>query len=137
MKFTSKISLIALVVGALFSGNVALAQDLSRNQVPSVVVNEFQKRFPKALDIDWEYKKGAYQVEFEIDRLDHEVWFDREGQILKHKEEIRIKSLPEQVRTKVRERFKNFRITDAERLTKGKSVVYKLEIHNLLQEIDL
>src|SRR5690554_908310 len=114
--FRMNFNMLAIVMAGLFASLSVVAQDLSRNRVPSVVINEFQKRFPKAVDVDWELDKGVYQVDFEVDRLDHEVWFDREGRILKQEEEVKVRSLPEAIRSHVRQHHRGYMIMDAEKL---------------------
>lgn len=106
----------------------ASAQDLSRHQVPSVVVNAFKGQFPKATDVDWEMGNGHYEVDFEIDRLDHEVWLNRDGEILRHQQELRVRSLPEKLRTSVRNQYRSFRIIEADKLQTGKVTAYKLDL---------
>lgn len=133
-----KLVAVLLIGGALCSIPIlGRAQDLPSSRVPSVVTNAFQQRFPKAVDIDWELEHGIYQADFEINRLDHEVWFDREGRMLKHKQEIKTRSLPEKIRSAVRMRHRGYRLMDAEKLTRDGRTVYKLELRKLLHEIDI
>lgn len=113
------------------------AQDVKTSQVPSLVLTEFQKLFPKAVDIDWEMDKDLYEVEFEIGRDDHKVWFDQSGVMVKHKEELSSKSLPSTLRAKLKEGYKNYWISDVERLTKKGVSVFKVELKNLRREIDI
>ena len=55
------------MMAILFLGTTSIfAQDLTESQVPSVIVNNFKKEFPKASDVEWEKKGEQYNVEFEI-----------------------------------------------------------------------
>lgn len=136
-KLKNNINALAIGLAGLLGSLSVAAQDLSPDRVPSVVVNEFQKQFPKATDVDWEMDEGAYQVEFEIDRLDHEVWFDQAGRILRHKEEISTRSVPEAVKSAIRDRYRGYRIVEADKLTRGDNSVYKLEIKRLWKDMDV
>src|SRR5690606_621921 len=83
---------------------------------------------------EWELKNGVYEAEFEIGRLDHEVWINKNGTIIKHKEELSSKLLPAAVRERIRSNFKGYRASDAEKLTQGNNVFYKVELKSLTKE---
>ena len=51
---------------ALLIGSIAQAQDIPQSQVPSIIVNKFNKEFPKASDIEWEMDGNLYNVDFEM-----------------------------------------------------------------------
>ncbi len=113
------------------------AQTVQQSTVPSVVLNTFKQHFPKATGVEWEFKNGVYEAEFEIGRLDHEVWINKSGSIVKHKEEIASKTLPTAVRESIRRSFSGYRISDAEKLTQGDKVFYKTELKSLTKEQDV
>ncbi len=123
-----------LVVGMM---GVTLAQDLSSHQVPAIVLNAFKSKFPKAVDIDWEKSKAHYEVEFEINRLDHEVWFDTEGNVLRHEQEIRVKNLPEAIKSAIKTNYKGFRIFEADQLIIGNVNVFKLDLISFTQKFEI
>lgn len=122
-------------VVALFAGTVK-AQDLYQNQVPSVIVNSFQKTFPKAFDVEWEMDGENYKVEFETGMLgtDHEAWYEKTGKLIRHKEEISKGELPPKVLAKVNSDFKEYRIDDVEKITEGDQVTYTLELKTISEE---
>ena len=59
-----KMILSACILALTMTG--AFAQHMPQSQVPAVVVNSFQQKFPKAKGVDWELKAGLYEAEFEI-----------------------------------------------------------------------
>jgi len=124
-----------LVAGFYFF--TASAQDLSRHQVPSVVINAFKSKFPKATDVEWERGKAHFEVEFEINRLDHEVWLDREGKILRHQHEVKVRSLPEKIKTSVRDLYRGYRIIEADKLKTEKMTAYKLELISFTKKTEI
>lgn len=114
-----------------------LAQDIRSNQVPSIVLNSFKKEFPQASGVDWEMKNGIYEVEFEIKRLDHHLWLDAQGELVKHEQEIKARDLPAKIRQKIRSSYKGYRITEADQLTLPDRTLYKLELKTLTKEMNL
>lgn len=125
-----------IILAILFSGLVN-AQDLRKEQVPSVVLNSFNKSFPKAARVDWEKKGELFSAEFEIGRRDHEILLNNKGQVVKHKQDIASKSLPTAVRNSINQKYKSYRIDDVEKIEEGKSVFYKVELKKLTEELKL
>lgn len=110
------------------------AQDITQNQVPSIIINKFNTEFPKATDIEWEINGDLYNVDFEIGwHVDHEVWYNSEGKIVKHKEDITKNELPKPVYDRIKTDFKSYSINDLERITENGKTVYKMELHSLMQ----
>lgn len=117
----------------------AQAQDIPQSQVPSVIVNKFNKQFPKATDVEWEMDGSLYNVEFEIGwNIDHEVWYNAEGKVVRHKEDITKRELPKAVIDRIKTDFKGYSIDDLERISDNGKVVYKMELDALtLQDFDV
>ncbi|MBT2162307.1 PepSY-like domain-containing protein [Zobellia barbeyronii] len=120
---------------ALLIGSIAQAQDIPQSQVPSIIVNKFNKEFPKASDIEWEMDGNLYNVDFEMGwNKDHDVWYNAEGDVVKHKEEIAKSELPKAVKDRIKTDFKGYSVDDLERITDNDKVVYKLELDALTQQ---
>ncbi|MUH34721.1 hypothetical protein D9O36_02605 [Zobellia amurskyensis] len=114
---------------ALVMGSILQAQDIPQNQVPSIIVNKFNKQFPNASDIEWEMDGSLYNVDFEMGwNTDHDVWYNAEGDVVKHKEDIAKSELPQAVKDRIKTDFKGYSIDDLERITDNQKVVYKLEL---------
>lgn len=127
---------ILWVVCLLFAGTV-YAQDLPQQDVPSVVVNVFNQRFPKAVDVEWEKKGDLYNVEFEIGRRDHEAWIDGKGNMVRHKQEISSRELPKAVTSSIKKMFTAYRLSDVDKIQEGDKTRYKVEVKTLTAEQDL
>lgn len=127
------------VMAAAFLGfiTVCCAQDIPETNVPSVALNAFKSAFPQARDTEWEMKGDVYNVEFEIDRTDHEVWMDRNGKIIRHETDIRAADVPANIRTAVLERHKNMTIDDAEKIEKDGKTYYKIELDGKTGDMDV
>lgn len=130
-----KVKYMIMVIAGLMVTVQAMAQ--SSNQVPSAVMDAFRTAFPAANNVEWDREGQHYEVDFEVNRLDHEAWFNGEGKMVRHKQEMRNRDLPEQVKNGVKRNHKRYRITDVEKLTIGNEVVYKLELSRFFRDIDV
>jgi len=132
-----KRSILIGFVALLFNANVSLGQDIPQNQVPSLVINNFHKSFPKAADAEWEQQGDLYKVEFETGLLsiDHDAWYDKAGKLTEHKEEISKGDLPQKVLTTIKRDFNDYRIDDVKKITKGNSIAYTLELKSFTEEL--
>jgi hypothetical protein len=118
---------LIIILFAVWALN-ANAQDVPQNQVPSVVLNAFQVKFPNATDIDWELKGDQYKVDFEIGTRDHDVWIDKNGSIKKHKEDISQKDLPPGIVNKIAKDFSSYKIDDTDKIEADGKIVYLVEL---------
>lgn len=114
----------------------ASAQDILQSEVPAVVVNSFQQKFPKAKGVDWELKAGLYEAEFETGLFgtDHEVWIQSNGKIVRHKEELAKNDLPKAVIAKVKKDFPGYRIEDVKKITEEQKITYAFEVKSRTEE---
>ncbi|MGZ8237018.1 MAG: hypothetical protein ACXW1Z_15355 [Methylobacter sp.] len=84
-----------LMLGLTLSNQAMAGKDVTEAEVPAPVVKAFKELYPKAVQVEWEYKKVTsgelkgvpmYEVEFEDELgVDHEVIFDPDGKMLKSK----------------------------------------------------
>lgn len=125
---------ILILSAALAISLSAQAQDIPQSQVPSVILNQFNKQFPKTTDVEWEMDGNLYNVDFEIGwNIDHEIWYNAEGKMVKHKEDISKSELPKAVNNRIQEDFSGYSIDDLERITDNGKVVFKMELNALTQ----
>ncbi len=123
---------------ALVAFNNSFAQDLRKSEVPSVVLNQFNSKFPKAFDVEWEKDGDLYKVEFETKwNNDHDVWFNSEGKIIKQKEELSARDLPQAIKDYINQEYKNYKVDDVDKITENNRVIYKVEVENRKREINL
>lgn len=117
-------------------GSNALAQDIPQSQVPSVIVNNFQQSFPKAFDVEWELKGDIYEVEFETGFLgkDHEVWFEKSGKQIRHKEELSKSDLPQKVLAAINSNYSGYRVDNVKKITEGSKISYTVELKSRREE---
>ncbi|KQB43796.1 DUF2874 domain containing protein [Flavobacterium daejeonense] len=123
------------ILGVLAIFSFTNAQDLAQNNVPSIIVNQFNAHFPKATDIDWEMDGTNYKVDFETNwNTDHEIWYNSKGKIIRHKEDISEAKLPKAVKNTLKSSFKGYSIDDIEQISENGKMVYKMELNSLLQQ---
>jgi len=123
----------------LFTSSVLYAQDIPKNQVPSVVLNQFNIDFPKAKDIDWEMEGNIYHVDFELGwDQDVEAWYESNGKLIRLEEELSRKSeLPQAVIATIEKNFQSYEIDDVEKITENKNEYYKIELEKGKKEITI
>ncbi len=117
-----------LIIVGLGIASLSAAQDLNQDQVPSVVLNAFQTKYPKATDVEWELKGELYEVEFDIDRKDYDVWIDKSGTIKKQKEDFPKAQLPPAVAEKLKSEFKDYQIDDVDRIEENGKVYFLIDL---------
>lgn len=130
-----KLILIGFLAFTCFA-NITFGQDVPQSQVPSVIVNNFQQKFPKALDQEWELEGEHYNVDFEIGllRTDHSAWYTKEGKLIRHKEEISKSDLPQSVLATIKKDFNSFRVEDVKKITETDKASYTLDLKKLNEE---
>lgn len=133
-----KIKTIKLLVIFFLGAGTIFAQEMSETQVPSVIVNNFKKEFPKANDVEWERQGDQYNVDFEIGRYkDYEAWFTASGMLIRYTEEISEGDLPKAVKDAVKNKYKGYRIDDAKKIIENGVETYNVEIEKGNDERDL
>ncbi len=119
---------VHVMLAMLGFSTVSCAQDIPQNEVPSVVMNAFDSKFPNAMDVEWERKGDIFNVDFEIDKIDHEAWMDATGKIIKLETEIKETEVPAAVKATIAKDFKDCHIDDAEKIEKDGKIYYSIEL---------
>lgn len=109
---------------------IGFAQKIEQGNVPSAIVNTFQKDHPRATDIEWERDRENYKVDFEIgdSKQDHVAWYSKDGDLIKHKMEITYNQLPVKVAAKLESDFTDFKTDDIYKIDEGGKTKYKIEL---------
>jgi|SRR5690554_3235446 len=113
----------------IFSGNILLAQDLNREEVPANILEHFDLEYAQASDVEWEMKGDRYKVEFEYDRqTDMEIWYDANGNVVREKEEWKKSKLPDAVKNAIKEEYSDYKIDDVDKITEDGKVHFKVSL---------
>lgn len=115
----------------------ATAQDIPQRDVPSVVLNAFQSKFTDATDLEWELKGELYKAEFEIGKRDHDVWIDKSGNIVKHKEDFPKSELPAAIRQTIEADFKGYRIDDVDKIEANGKTYFQVDLDGTTGDRDV
>lgn len=126
-----------IIITSIFfmSAIIGFGQDIAQSEVPSIILNNLKKDFPKATDIEWKKKSDLYQVEFETDdNKDLEIWYDKLGAIVKQEEEISPAQVPTDILTVVKEEFAGFEVDEAKKILQNGRAEYHLELESRTEE---
>lgn len=128
---------LIFVMCGMFYAAVSYGQDIKETEVPSVVLNTFKQQYAKATDVEWKLKAGLYKVEFEIGKDDHELWLEKTGKVVKHKEEIKAEQLPKEVVAAINKDYKGYKIHDPKKTDNAGVVTYKVELKTATSEMHM
>lgn len=124
----SNIKFILLISAiTLYGLSNSVYADIDSAEVPKAVQDAFNKKYPKATDVEWEKDKLNYEVEFELDEVEYEATFSEDGTWLETETEIPEKELPEKVAKAFKEKFPKAKIKEIEKVETPKSIFYEIE----------
>ncbi|RXJ51247.1 PepSY-like domain-containing protein [Gelidibacter gilvus] len=112
----------------LFATAAVSAQDLKTDEVPANLQSKFNTAYTNVTDVEWEKKGDHYKVEFEINKMDHDVWYDAEGNVIKSEIEISASELPSAISSAVKARYADYKIDTVEVSEEGGKKTYEVEI---------
>lgn len=113
---------------ALFATAAVSAQDLKTNEVPSNLQTSFSNTYSNATDVEWEKKGDLFKVEFEINNMDHDVWYDAQGNVVKSEMEISEGELPSVVASAIKSKYADYKIDSIEVREENGTKTYEVEI---------
>ena len=131
---------IVLLAATFFGYSFAsCSQDISENQVPSLVKNSFKTQFTEATDIKWEKEKNVYEAEFVQNQQELSAQFDEAGKLLYVKTEIALTDIPAAVLQTITAKYADKKIDEAEKIVKEGKTFYEVELDGrfLSQELVL
>jgi len=119
---------LKLAAIALFATAAVSAQDLKNSEVPSNLMSDFEKEYANATDVEWEKESELYKVEFDINRKEHEIWYDTTGKITKKERELNDSDLPQAIKSKISSSYASFKIDDIEMKEENGKTTYEIEL---------
>lgn len=115
--------------------------DLPESSVPPAAVSAVKGAYPNAGFIEWDSEihgmKRIYEAEFRINGFQFEVRISPDGKIVRIKEEIAAASLPAAVHASILKRYPGCRIKEAEKITEGDIIRYKVEVADNRDDYDV
>ena len=112
-------------------------QNISKQKVPSLVVNTLQQQFPFSNDVEWEKHGSIYEEEFLNDRIEMSAQIDENGKIIMQKQEISNADLQSDITTIINSHYKNYNVDEVEKVEKSGAVYFQVELKNGKKEFNL
>ncbi len=112
----------------LFVTAVSVAQDLNPSELPQAVKTAFAKDNAKATDVEWKRDMDNYKVEFDMGRMEHEIWYTSSGTVIKKEQDITEAELPQAIRDVINSKYKGYRVDDIEMTWQDNATTYEVEI---------
>lgn len=119
---------LKILAVSLFTTSVAMAQDLNPESVPGNLKDAFNKEYSRATDVEWEKELDHYKVEFDLNRRDHEVWYNASGKVLKKEIEITKADLPQAIRDVIKSKYVDYRVDDVDMIWQKNATTYDVEL---------
>lgn len=120
---TLKITAIAIFAVATMN-----AQDLRLDEVPSNLTANFQNTYKTATDVEWEMEGINYKVEFDMNRMEHEIWYNKDGDVVKTEMEISDTELPSAISTAIKDNYAGYKIDSVEMTEMNNIKTYEVEL---------
>jgi len=98
------------------------------NEVPSNLTDSFQKENPNATDVEWEMEGMNYKVEFDVDRMEHEIWYSKDGETVRREQELSKKDLPSSITDMIESKYSEYKIDSVEMTEKDGKKTYEVEL---------
>jgi dihydroorotase len=124
----------------VFCGNVFAKEiTITKKQLPSVVINSFNKAYPNAeiKNITKETSKGKtyYEIESMKDNTNLDVLYNNDGTPAEIEDAIPSSELPISVLNTLKQQYPNKKITKAERITKKSSTEYEVVLGKKIEVV--
>lgn len=110
-------------------------QDISRDKVPSLVLNTLKAKYPVSNDVEWEKHGNLYEAEFDInDSIEVSALIDETGKMVMQKRDVPNSELSSAIRTVIQNQYKDYMIDDVEKIEKEGAVYYQVELKGTLKK---
>lgn len=120
---TFKIFMLSLLVTTF-----AMAQDLKTSDLPMAVSDAFAQGNANATDVEWKKDSDNYKVEFDMGRMEHEIWYSASGEVVKKEQDIAASELPQAIKDAIKSKYPDHRIDDVEMKWANNETTYEVEL---------
>jgi hypothetical protein len=104
---------------------------------PEAVQNAFKSQYSNAKKVNWENDGELYIVEFETDKMEKEVTYDKSGKIMEVEWEIAVSDLPSTIQEYIENNYPEYEIEEAEKMEKDSKIYFEVEIEGDDEELEL
>lgn len=120
---------IGFIGFVLFTG-IAFSQNINQSDIPAVVLNAFQIKYPNAADVKWKLEKSNYQIEYKVNSKANKLRLDYKGNVLEHSQDLYISEIPKAVLNTIKNKVAYFDVQDADKLEKDGNTIYITQFKN-------
>lgn len=103
------------------------AQKIDQNNVPAVILNAFQLKFPNAQDTKWKMDDGSYEIDYKVNDKLHALKMDYRGRVLQHSQDLYVSEIPKSVLETIRDNAIYFDVHDADRYERDNRITYEVK----------
>ena len=133
------IAVMGLAVGVSFAGKKE-KQKISKD-IPESIVGAVKSTYPDAVIKEAEIKNDAgkisYKFELKKDGNKIKLYYDKDGKLVRSKEEIAANALPEAVKQAVSAKYPKETIKEAKKLFKDNKTTYEVEMKSCISCTEL
>ena len=108
----------------------AFADDVKESSIPAAVKNVLYTSNPQAKNVEWEYKakRGYYEAEFRVGRLEHEMKISTDGKLIYSKRDINLQDIPQKIADYIDREYGSPKILGAEFIYANGSEEYEVGV---------
>lgn len=110
----------------VFFAESLFAQNINQSNIPAVVLNSFQLKYPNADDVRWKLEEGNYHIKFKVNSKFNELYLDYRGNVLKYHQDLWGSEVPGSVLETIKSRVEYFDLNDADLIKEGNEIVYEI-----------
>lgn len=126
-----------ILIFFLLVTTISVAQNLNPSELPEAVQNAFMQDNAKGTDVEWKRDMENYKVEFDIGRMEHEIWFTPSGKVIKTEQEMTEADLPQTIRDVIKSKYKGYNVDDVEMMWQNDTTTYEVELEKGKEEWEL
>ena len=123
---------LAVTVVIMLFTTISFAQKMKQKNIPASVLTAFQKIYPTAKEINWDKEGDKYEASFDLNKIEHSVLMDAQGNLIESEVEIDLNQLPKGVLTYVKTNYPGRPAKEGAKIIDAKgNVTYEVEIKGM------
>jgi biopolymer transport protein ExbD len=104
-------------------------QNISKDKVPSLVLNTLKAKYPLINDVDWEKHTNLYEAELDLnDSTEISVRIDEAGGLIMQKQDVPHSNLTSEIAGVIKSQYTDYTIDDVEKIEKDGVIYYQVEL---------
>ena len=117
---------------------LAKAQEVKEADVPAKVKEAFAKKYASSKAKEWEKEGDAYEVEFNLNKVESSAIFSADGTFKELEQEIKLSELPKSVSDYCAKNYIGWKIEEAEKITDASGkVMFEAEMEKGKEHFDV